>query len=1013
MGMLAMAQISFLHVCRYPSFMRTIPTDEAPAKALCKYWSEDTGMGFGAEWRRSGSPADSSADMGHAAVVFMEDAYGTAYANGLISSCKAVGIDVQAFGFETVNKPTIEAAIESLKESGITIVMVVAIGLFDLTSIVEAALDEGIFDQPSWWGFSDGITLGDFASLPKAAGEALHGSFRIAAVGGTDDNPRWTQFADDWPSREVESYNGDPQWPQEWPLAPDFFTTYENPSGGGNLRDIGAYEYDAIMYVGLMACKLVPIGALPEDFGKRFLEAKEELEFDGLSGRVRFNDKGNRHEDSANVWLTNVLADAGGGMWNEVLLAKYGGGAWQPTGAEMLYNGGSSTMPPDCVPGKCTSPPWFFNTPLGHMSIALVLVLGIGWLVGLVLGVRRCRKAVRRTREMLCEVEEARTMRIMGAAGKLSTLSYSMCFVHFPKLREFGKLVAHEQLRKSGDLVAIDDFVELKSFLGRYPTVFISHQWLGGSFPDPQNVHFDAIQWAVASLCDEFELHSDDLYVWLDYSSMPQKNPVLQKLAIDTLSVYASVCKFFVVIAPETVHESGKVCDAHSYSRRGWCRLEQWARIAVGGLHHIYLHSAEGKPLKLIKDDAAWLQDSIFVIGGDFTMPDDKLKLVDIILALWGCMLRTKDQSPEKKELYDQVTKSLSIVFPEQYFGDLIARMESMYHAGEDDTDGELVQESAIGSIQQVGNIMNRALQRRESVSEEAHRAGAPAMSAALSTELAIRHAEHAIQHATHSAEHAIEHAAHSAEHAIEHAAQEVEHALHLDKLLHHHHHSTDAMLAAAPTMPGMLSTAESTKILKRTLGRAATRNDELVQCAKADQTATAKRKHVARQHKAAKTIQARVRLSFSAATGSPKQGPPKQGAAASSPRGSVAQRMREHQAATAIQLRARVKWFGKARPPSFESPRKEPLKSIVETVGKQVSGFFSPIVSPIAGVLSPQSKKSTGVTLTGSAPNPSMSERASINERLAPLLAFHGHSRSTGKLSASAIAPQRGSSAV
>ena len=88
------------------------------------------------------------------------------------------------------------------------------------------------------------------------------------------------------------------------------------------------------------------------------------------------------------MWLTNVLADAGGGMWNEVLLAKYGGGAWQPTGAEMLYNGGSSTMPPDCVSGKCTSPPWFFNTPLGHMSIALVLVLGIGWLVGLVLGVR-------------------------------------------------------------------------------------------------------------------------------------------------------------------------------------------------------------------------------------------------------------------------------------------------------------------------------------------------------------------------------------------------------------------------------------------------------------------------------------------------------------------------------------------------------------------------------------------------------------------------------------------------
>jgi hypothetical protein len=72
--------------------------------------------------------------------------------------------------------------------------------------------------------------------------------------------------------------------------------------------------------------------------------------------------------------------------------------------------------------------------------------------------------------------------------------------------------------------------------------------------------------------------------VWIDYVSIPQLNPSLQRLAIDTLAVYASTCHFFVALAPTVVHaDTGAVCDADTYASRGFCRLEQWARLIVGG----------------------------------------------------------------------------------------------------------------------------------------------------------------------------------------------------------------------------------------------------------------------------------------------------------------------------------------------------------------------------------------------------------------------------------------------
>ena len=56
----------------------------------------------------------------------------------------------------------------------------------------------------------------------------------------------------------------------------------------------------------------------------------------------------------------------------------------------------------------------------------------------------------------------------------------------------------------------------------------------------------------------------------LSDSSIPQKNTTSQLAAIDTIANYAALSKYFVVTAPETVHQdTGLTRDAKTYLGRG------------------------------------------------------------------------------------------------------------------------------------------------------------------------------------------------------------------------------------------------------------------------------------------------------------------------------------------------------------------------------------------------------------------------------------------------------------
>jgi len=311
----------------------------------------------------------------------------------------------------------------------------------------------------------------------------------------------------------------------------------------------------------------------------------------------------------------------------------------------------------------------------------------------------------------------ARQERVRAAINSVLTVKFSVCFMPFQHFRKAGTLLSHEQARDRHLLgPVLDMHAQCIEFVRGHPTVFFSHQWSGFGHPDPSGKQFELMVKAGLELCAQERFQPSELYVWCDYCSVPQANPYTQSLSIATLGVYASLCEYFVVIAPPIKHDPlGTTCDLESYKRRGWCRLEQWAHLTAAGTERLYVATGEpsapgkrGEPvlraiggrgalagasengdgksdkseLLLKKEREAvvaneWFSESICVFLGDFTVPDDKPKLVDVVLGLWALTLVAMEaRHAHAAPIVALVQERMTDVFPERHFGDLVQMLE-------------------------------------------------------------------------------------------------------------------------------------------------------------------------------------------------------------------------------------------------------------------------------------------------------------------------------------------------
>merc|ERR1712137_499129 len=115
---------------------------------------------------------------------------------------------------------------------------------------------------------------------------------------------------------------------------------------------------------------------------------------------------------------------------------------------------------------------------------------------------------------------------------------------------EIGRITFHEEARDEGNIKFFDTISEAReAFL-----IFISHQWLAWGDPDPENKQYEQMVFGVKRLAEMSRKSLKATYVWLDAFSIPQQNVFSQRTCIQSLPVYASLAKRFLIVAVQSVH---------------------------------------------------------------------------------------------------------------------------------------------------------------------------------------------------------------------------------------------------------------------------------------------------------------------------------------------------------------------------------------------------------------------------------------------------------------------------
>ena len=196
--------------------------------------------------------------------------------------------------------------------------------------------------------------------------------------------------------------------------------------------------------------------------------------------------------------------------------------------------------------------------------------------------------------------QELEYQHFVADAGRLMKKSRSMQFplalIRADDFVKLGKLVSHESLRDRKLLIMLDTPRAAAKLRGQGCIIFFSHQWLSSLYPDPEGHQFSEMSSAIQALIMRVnDLTMHNIFVWVDYSSIPQCSAEQQQLAINSLPAYVSACSAFIIVAPQVLHSDvHRMCSFDSYSERFWCRLEVCCAVLTALSHHQATKSTDG-----------------------------------------------------------------------------------------------------------------------------------------------------------------------------------------------------------------------------------------------------------------------------------------------------------------------------------------------------------------------------------------------------------------------------------
>lgn len=290
--------------------------------------------------------------------------------------------------------------------------------------------------------------------------------------------------------------------------------------------------------------------------------------------------------------------------------------------------------------------------------------------------------------KLRAEREQRLTARVRCACQQATVLFFPMYLISLADFETLGKLASHEEAFEEHLLVALSTFEQALLFFeadAERRAVFFSHQWLGWGAVDPEAQHYPAMVKAARQIADRESIPKHKFFIWVDCISIPQSCKYTQSLAIASLTLYCSLCSFFCVVAVMTKHtNSGLTCDFESYANRGWCRLEQFARMVTHGGTQNMFKWTDGD---IVEYEFSWdeLQAGLRVQEGEFTCCQrghldgdqcDKHKCIDTQIGLYNMLWQNAKESGKKSQIFEVISANKASVFPALYFGSLIAKTE-------------------------------------------------------------------------------------------------------------------------------------------------------------------------------------------------------------------------------------------------------------------------------------------------------------------------------------------------
>jgi len=257
----------------------------------------------------------------------------------------------------------------------------------------------------------------------------------------------------------------------------------------------------------------------------------------------------------------------------------------------------------------------------------------------------------------------------------------------------------HEGYRKSGHLMILDtleDVWEAKA-AGMF-IIFFSYECLAYKQAGPNKLQLRVMKASVQQLASLHGKRMEDMFVWLDCISIPQRNKAMQTASINSIYSFASLPDAMVIVCPESIHlDTQQKADQDSIRDRLWCRVEHLAYCCSRGTSSMYLHC--GDVLGPLPDD--WMKSVCCVFEAHSTccrlkhtttMTCDRKVIVQPLVALYfDVLLRNARGDHDEKDVYAYtlIKENKEKMFPRTYtheseegtserdlFGDLLERAE-------------------------------------------------------------------------------------------------------------------------------------------------------------------------------------------------------------------------------------------------------------------------------------------------------------------------------------------------